>query len=171
MATQNRATSEASPRRRPNWSIRTIVENLSGHPIAHFQDPSQSLPGSSDAPPARAASPRLIDASDFRAAEESETPDPIDSVYPPLVGALGREYHGADHEHHAETIARHRPGPDDGSTARRAPGPLARPERIYLHYLLLHIDRLSDTALVYLGHAVEEERIHRAKAKSPAPPT
>ena len=37
------------------------------------------------------------------------------------------------------------------------PGPSTRPERIYLHYLLLHLDRLSDHALDYLAHSVREE--------------
>ncbi len=98
-------------------------------------------------------------------AREVADPDPIEAIYPPLVGELGREYHGKDHEHDAETIARHRGGPDALANTGRAPGPLARPERLYLHYLLLHMDRLSDTALVYLGHAVEEERVHRARSK------
>ncbi len=90
-------------------------------------------------------------------AREVADPDPIEAIYPPLVGELGREYHGKDHEHDAETIARHRSGPDALANTGRAPGPLARPERLYLHYLLLHMDRLSDTALVYLGHALETD--------------
>jgi hypothetical protein len=45
----------------------------------------------------------------------------------------------------------------------RPPAPSRRPERIYLHYLLLHIDRLNDSALRYLKHAVDEELEHRAK--------
>jgi hypothetical protein len=174
VATQDRATATAPPRRRPNWSLRTIVENVSGHPIAHFQDPPQSLPTPpaprSNAGVAASAPPdEPVAAADPR---EAADPDPIDAIYPPLVGELGREYHGKDHEHDAETIARHRTGPDAPASSVRASGPLARPERLYLHYLLLHMDRLSDTALVYLGHAVEEERVHRTRSKRtpPAPP-
>ena len=83
---------------------------------------------------------------------------------PPLVGATGREFHGTEYEHHLETHARHA-SPAGG----RAPGPLRRPERIYLHYLLLHMDRLSDTALRYLRTALDEEMDHRAPPLAPPP--
>lgn len=167
MATHDRATAEAPRRRRPNWSLRTIVENVSGHPIAHFQDPPQSLPtpAASRSTAGVAESNPPTDSLPAAEAREVPPPDPIEAIYPPLVGALGREYHGKDREHHAETIARHRSGPNGTATGLHAPGPLSRPERIYLHYLLLHMDRLSDTALVYLGHAVEEERVHRATSQ------
>ncbi|MFZ0700160.1 MAG: hypothetical protein WAN74_08265 [Thermoplasmata archaeon] len=171
MATTDRASVNAPARRRPNWSLRTIVENVSGHPIAHFQDPPQSLPIPPVSRPkagvaASTAPGEALPAADTRA---DAVPDPIEAIYPPLVGALGREYHGKEHEHDAETIARHRPGADGFASPPRIPGPLARPERLYLHYLLLHMDRLSDTALVYLGHAVEEERVHRSRSRR-APP-
>lgn len=167
MATHDRATAEAPVRHRPNWSVRTIVENLSGHPIAHFQDPPQSLPNPPTTRP-------LVGPSESPARSNAlpedgplgEPRDPTEAIYPPLVGALGREYHGKDREHHAETMAHHR---GDATGVPGSRGPLARPERIYLHYLLLHMDRLSDTALVYLGHAVEEERVHRASARSTGP--
>ncbi len=172
MATQERATADAPARRRPNWSLRTIVENVSGHPIAHFQDPPGSAPARTTprpipgivAPPSGAWTEGAGEFAD------DAVPDPVEAIYPPLIGPIGRAYHGADHQHHAETIARHRPEPGSDPRAVRAPGPLARPERIYLHYLLLHMDRLDDPALSYLGHAVEEERVHRASAKRTPPP-
>jgi hypothetical protein len=172
VATQDRATAEAPARRRPNWSLRTIVENVSGHPIAHFQDPPASLPARAlprtilgVATPTSGAQGALSGAS-----LEGAVLDPVDAVYPPLIGPIGREYHGADRQHHTETLARHHAEPGSDARSMRAPGPLARPERIYLHYLLLHMDRLSDTALSYLGHAVEEERVHRTSAPRPQPP-
>lgn len=167
MATQDRATTDAPARRRPNWSIRTIVQNVSGHPIAHFQDPPPSLPASPTS--VSAGSPSTLGTAATSDSAEGAAPDQIDAIYPPLVGALGREYHGTEHEHHVETMARHRSASEVPNGAPVAPGPLARPERIYLHYLLLHMDRLSDTALAYLGHAVEEERVHRAGAKRTVP--
>ena len=87
--------------------------------------------------------------------------DPVDRLYPPLVGPTGREFHGPAHENHAETIDRHRPLPG------RLPGPSHRPERLYLHYLLLHMDRLSESALRYLKLAVDEEVAHRARLAAP----
>lgn len=167
MVAPEQATASAPARRRPNWSLRTIVENVSGHPIAHFQDPPRS-PVS--APVAVVAPATGRSASGAGGSEEGEASlDPVDTIYPPLIGPIGRAYHGTEQEHHSETIARHRSEPGSATSARRATGPLARPERIYLHYLLLHMDRLSDTALDYLGHAAEEERAHRAKAR-PLPP-
>jgi len=91
--------------------------------------------------------------------------DPISHVYPPLVGPTGREYHGPENEHDRETLERHRSARD--GIGARPPGPSRRPERLYLHYLLLHMDRLSDSALRYLRTAVEEEVAHR----TPPPPT
>jgi hypothetical protein len=43
---------------------------------------------------------------------------------------------------------------------------------LYLHYLLLHMDRLSDTALRYLQTVLREEMDHRAPAAVllPLPP-
>jgi len=74
------------------------------------------------------------------------------------VGPTGRDFHGPDHQHHVETIERHRPLPG------HLPGPTHRPERLYLHYLLLHMDRLSASALHYLKIAVDEEMAHRSRS-------
>ena len=100
-------------------------------------------------------------------------PDPIDRVYPPLVGVTGRSLHGPDHEHHDATLhsIRGEPMAAEPGTRPHAPGPSRRPERIYLHYLLLHMDRLSDAALGYLKHAVDEEVDQRApRPAAPAGP-
>ena len=80
----------------------------------------------------------------------------MDRLYPPLVGPTGRAFHGPEHENHTETLERHRPPPG------HIPGPTHRPERLYLHYLLLHMDRLSGSALHYLKIAVDEEIAHRS---------
>ena len=94
---------------------------------------------------------------------EEEEPDPVARVYPPLTGETGRSLHGAAHEHHRETLetVRASPTPPEPGQRTHPPGPSKRPERIYLHYLLLHIDRLSDHALHYLARAVKEELEHR----------
>ena len=154
------ATIDGPARRRASWSLKTIVEDVAGRPISELQDPGRPmhpyLRGKVAELPARPI------------AETSPEPpyDPISHLYPPLVGSTGREYHGAENEHDRETLERHRPIGDGGRTPR-APGPVHRPERLYLHYLLLHMDRLSDSALRYLRTAVEEETSHRAL---PPPP-
>ena len=157
------ATSDGPVRRRTSWSLKSIVEDVAGRPIAELQEPGRPvhpyLAGRSDTP----APPALPSGG-----EPAEEPyDPVENFYPPLAGPTAREYHGPEHEHHAETLERHRPDPAAASGRSRPPGPLHRPERLYLHYLLLHVDRLSDSGLRYLQQSVEEELAHRAR---PAPP-
>jgi len=159
------ATIEGPPRRRASWSLKTIVEDVAGRPIGELQDPSRPvhpyLQGKVVAPKPLAS----------RTAPEPPY-DPIDHVYPPLIGPAGREYHGPEHEHHRETLDRHRPPTDASGQPLRTPGPSHRPERLYLHYLLLHMDRLSNSALHYLQRAVEEEVTHREPLRavpSPSP--
>ncbi len=146
------ATIEGPPRRRTSWSLKTIVEDVAGRPIGELQDPGRPvhpyLKGRIvEVPPEPSISSR----------PPNDWYDPVDRLYPPLVGPAGREFHGPEHENHAETIDRHRPLPG------RIPGPSHRPERLYLHYLLLHMDRLSGSALRYLKLAVDEELAHRAR--------
>ncbi|HTS33820.1 MAG TPA: hypothetical protein VMI55_07810 [Thermoplasmata archaeon] len=94
--------------------------------------------------------------------------DPVGHVHPPFVGAPGRAYHGPEHEHDEATLERHRT-PD----SLRGAGPSRRPERLYLHYLLLHLDRLNDTSLQYLRAALEEEigRRHPPPPRAAPPPS
>jgi hypothetical protein len=161
------ATVEGPARRRASWSLKTIVEDVAGRPIQDLQDPERPLhpylKGKIE-PPERAAPP-----------DPDEPPyDPVDHLYPPLVGPTGRAYHGPEHEHHRETLDRHRP--PEGTRVGRRPGPSQAPERLYLHYLLLHMDRLNDSGLRYLRRAVDEELAHRghpatsaAEGAAPAP--
>lgn len=165
------ATADRPPRRRASWNLKSIVEDVAGRPIGELQDPQRPvhpyLEGkAASAPPERppwASPPR-------RVAVETAPYDPVGHVYPPLVGSVGRSYHGSENEHHQETLERHRPDPEStpGNPAHPA-GPSHRPERIYLHYLLLHMDKLSPSALQYLRLAVDEEIAHRARP--PLPPT
>jgi len=154
------ATAEGPSRRRTSWSLRTIVEDVAGRPIEELQDPNRPvhpyLQGR--------LAPRPTVARPAAPTDEAEPYDPVDHFSPPLVGATGRAFHGTEYEHHRETLARH-PSPEGGP----APGPLRRPERIYLHYLLLHMDRLSDSALRYLRTALDEEMDHRAPPLEAAP--
>jgi hypothetical protein len=138
--------------------LKTIVEDVVGRPIDDFQEPG------------RPVHPYLRSKAEAAAAVPETAPyDPVGHFYPPLVGARGREFHGPEHEHHAETLERHRPEPPEPGMPARAPGPSHRPERLYLHYLLLHMDRLSDSALRYLRLAVEEEVAHRERVADPPP--
>jgi hypothetical protein len=157
-------TADGPARRRPSWNLRSIVEDVGGRPITDFQDPDRPmhpyLHAHLDARTAAAAAE----------AEENELYDPVGRIYPPLVGETGRALHGKAAEHHPETLASVTPavvGPS--GRPPHAPGPSHRPERIYLHYLLLHLDRLNDSALAYLAHAVDEERQHRARSTPQAP--
>jgi hypothetical protein len=184
---------DGRPRRRTSWSLRSIVEEVGGHPISDYQDPARpvhpyvrlvsrlppSAPAATARPGARAP-PRADpiptqDAAARPGPEELPEPDPVARFYPPLTGATARELHGPEHEHHRETLEGLRGEPEAPAPGVRPhpPGPSRRPERIYLHYLLLHLDQLSDHALRYLGHAVKEELEHRsaAAAAPPAPPS
>ncbi|MCI4345402.1 MAG: hypothetical protein L3K07_01400 [Thermoplasmata archaeon] len=161
MATAPAEEEPTPPPRRDSWSLRQIVEEVAGQPLEAFQDPSRAPHPyvHLKATHAAATKPR---------AEPEE--DPVARVYPPLVGEVGRKLHGPEAEHHRETLeALEEYGP---RVTLRPPGPSRRPERIYLHYLLLHLDRLSDRALEYLRAAVREELEHRASASTepPAPP-
>ena len=158
------ATADGPARRKTSWNLRTIVEEVAGRPIAELQDPSRPvhpyLKGKGIGEPTPSA---------HRPEPDAEDPDgPFELLYPPLVGPIGREFHGKANEHHRETLERHRPlaGPD--GKPLHPPGPSRRTEPLYLHYLLLHMDRLSDSALRYLKLAVEEEIAHRHPP--PAPP-
>jgi hypothetical protein len=165
------ATPDHPARRRTSWNLKSIVEDVAGRPIGELQDPDRPvhpyLQGkvestSSDERPRWGSPPR-------RVSSESEEYDPVGHVYPPLIGSAGRAYHGAANEHHQPTLDRHPAEKESvpGNPARPS-GPFHRPERIYLHYLLLHMDRLSPSALQYLRQAVDEEVAHRARP--PLPP-
>ncbi len=164
-AVETEATVDGPSRRKASWNLKAIVEDVAGRPITELQDPNRPvhpyLEGkvrvtSPPESPPWSSPPR-------RVPPEPVVYDPVGHVYPPLVGEVGRSYHGADHEHHLETLERHRPDSEStpGNPAR-APGPTHRPERLYLHYLLLHLDKLSPSALQYLRLAVDDEVAHRA---------
>ena len=163
------ATSAGPPRRKASWNLKSIVEDVAGRPIGELQDPARPvhpyLEGKLAAPstdrPPWASPPR-------RVPPETAPYDPVGHVYPPLVGPVGRSYHGSEHEHHLETLERHRTESEGGpGDPPRLPGPSHRPERLYLHYLLLHLDRLSPSALQYLKQAVDDEVAHRARPALP----
>ncbi len=157
------ASAEGPPRRRESWSLKTLVEEAAGRPIGDLVDPEQPLHPylrvkmGSDAPTAGRTAPIA------GAGPEPDALDPVDRIHPPLTGATGRRLHGPQHEHHPETLGAldTEREPIAPGIRPHPPGPSRRPERIYLHYLLLHLDRLSDSALRYLAQAVREEIDHR----------
>jgi hypothetical protein len=155
-------------RRRDSWNLRHIVEDVTGRTMEDLQDPSRpahpflkSVPPPSSSPPQRLS---VTTGGPAVPVGETEDPDdPVARIHPPLVGETGRSFYGSEHQHHQPTLdemttAAEPPSP---GTRPHAPGPSRRPERIYLHYLLLHMDRLSDSSLKYLQRAVEEEVQHR----------
>ena len=156
--------------------MKTIVEDVAGRPIDELQDPDRPVhpylkvkAGSSSAESHPLASHPIHSA---HASGGEDPPDPIEHIYPPLIGETGRSYHGKEAEHHHETLhaLASTPSAPEPGVRPHAPGPSRRPERIYLHYLLLHMDSLNDAALRYLKHAVDEEVAHREKPTAPAKP-
>jgi hypothetical protein len=172
------ATPDGPARRRESWSLKNLVEDIAGKPISELQDPARPThpylkvknAGPPPTGPPWGSPPRVSSGRAVAALEPAD--DPIDRVYPPLVGETGRTLHGPEHEHHAPTLHEAAAGPFEAGPGQppHPPGPSQRPERIYLHYLLLHMDRLNDHALRYLKHAVDEEVRHRETSAPPTPP-
>jgi hypothetical protein len=156
------ATIDGPARRRTSWSLKSIVEDVAGRPISELQDP------------ARPVHPYLrgkgVEGPTALPAADDPPYDPVTHLYPPLVGPTGRQFHGPGHEHHGETLDRHRSLTDADGRPLHPPGPSRNPERLYLHYLLLHMDRLSLSALRYLRQTVQEEIGHRERAAAGTPP-
>lgn len=156
-------------RRRDSWNLRHIVEDVTGRSIEDMQDPGRPVhPFLKSAPPnpGTAPSPRLAGTATAAAPsteDVEDVDDPVARVHPPFAGETGRAFHGAENEHHQPTLNEMTTvaEPPSPGTRPHTPGPSRRPERIYLHYLLLHMDRLSDSALKYLQRQVEEEVQHR----------
>ena len=152
-------------RRRDSWNLRTIVEDVTGRSIEEMQDPSRPVhPFLKSVPPPAASAGHRVGVTPLASGDSFEgTDDPVARIHPPLVGETGRAFHGSEHEHHQPTLDEMATAAEPPSPGIRphTPGPSQRPERIYLHYLLLHMDRLSDSALKYLQRAVDEEAQHR----------
>ncbi len=161
--------------RRDSWSLRTIVKEVSGHSLEEFQDPARAphpylrVKPPEGGPPTAGVHPTAHHAVRAEVAAGKDDPptvptDPVDRFNPPLVGAVGRRSHGPGQVHDADSLES-----VGGPGVGRPSSPSRRPERVYLHYLLLHLDRLSDHALRYLERAVSEELEHR-KASGPERP-
>jgi hypothetical protein len=163
---------EGTGRKRDSWSLKTLVEEVAGRPIGDFQDPERPTHPYVEFHRRRTAAASAGTVT-VEVRDDDVSDDPVDRVYPPLSGATGRALHGPDHEHHAATLASVEGEAEPASPGRRnhLPGPSRRPERVYLHYLLLHLDRLNDAALQYLRNAVDNELRHRAAPPMTPPPS
>ena len=155
-------------RRRDSWNLRHIVEDVTGRSIEEMQDPGRPAhPFLNSIPPPGAPAAARISVtttpSEIPVEEDEDLDDPVGRIHPPLVGEVGRTFHGPEHEHHQPTMKEMSTAVDPPSPGAKphTPGPSRRPERIYLHYLLLHMDRLTDSSLKYLQRAVDEEVHHR----------
>ena len=170
MGAEAQATVSGPARRRDSWSLKTIVEDVAGRPLADFQDPQRPVHPYVQLKSASVPAARPVAA--VPAPEPDDADDPVARVYPPLTGANARWLHGPEREHPSALLKELARAPEPGGPGVRShpPGPSRRPERVYLHYLLLHIDRLNDTALRYLHRAVEEELHHREAALKESPP-
>ena len=167
-----------APRRRASWSLKTIVEDVAGRTLEDLQEPGRPVHPYVQAKLAHTGngpSTTVSHSEPSGASRDLTEDDPVAHYSPPLSGAVGRAAHGTEFEHHKETIDHlgRIPAQVGPGSPPHPPGPSRRPERIYLHYLLLHLDHLSDTSLAYLGQAVAEElrhrEAHRARVAPPAP--
>ena len=116
------------------WSLKKIVEQVTGKPLSSFQDPVKTVrpePDYVNPPP-----PRAPPVTSFLARPDPDTLPTLPELDAPPRRVL--TYH---------TVSSSRP-------SHRSPADL---ERKYLAYLMLHLDSLSDPALRYLRQAVEEE--------------
>jgi hypothetical protein len=167
------ASTERRGRSNP-WSVRKLAEQVSGRPFHEIGGPGALSPGtptsdpgassrSSEDPP---ASPSPEKGPTSR--PEPETDPPLNDFLPGLVMAT------------SSPSARHpiwplvRPLPEEVRREVPSAGPTANHpsppgsakfhrkdrrelEKVYLSYLLLHLNHLPEPALRYLRHAVEEE--------------
>ncbi|MHB8352461.1 MAG: hypothetical protein ACYDFT_07250, partial [Thermoplasmata archaeon] len=147
----------APTRRKDSWSLRHLVRDVSGLSLEELQEPGREPHPYLRIKPDAAGVPLRTETLPERPAAGI---DPVFRVTPPLVGPIGRELHGPTTLHHNETLDR-ASREAGGLSVGRPTSPLRRPERVYLHYLLLHLDRLSTASLEYLRHSVEEELLHR----------
>ncbi len=198
-------TAEAPPSKKPTpWSVRKIVEQVTGRPLESMQDPPGTRrPSRTASPPPREEPPleryhqETGGAALALLASPEETPGPSEdreaSASRPAVRAPE-----PDEPERNPTLRAFLPGSPSplgrGRTGRPPSLPLTRPlprevveevermreeeslpalektepharghaatrelEKVYLSYLLMHMDRLTEPALKYLRHAVEEE--------------
>jgi len=122
------------------------VEQVTGQPISNVQGPAvaESRPS---------PSPRLGLPAFLPGGIRDDTPPTLPLPRPLLAGGGG-----------TRKTPREAPGPSDAGDRlvsdpqdRREPSQALELERVYLSYLLLHLDRLAEPALKYLRHAVEQE--------------
>lgn len=196
-------TAEAPPSKKPTpWSVRKIVEQVTGRPLESMQDPPGTRRSSRPTPPAAARedppleryhessagpvvallaepeSPQLErgqepSSSRAKGAEKEEvdrnpslraflpgTPPSVGrgraprAPSLPLTRPLPREViDEVDRMREEQEL----PGPEPGEVQGRGHSATRELERVYLSYLLMHMDRLTEPALKYLRHAVEEE--------------
>jgi hypothetical protein len=188
------------PARKPTpWSVKKIVEQVTGRPLESMQDPPSSRRSSKVAAPAARDPPLeryheepgnglalIVEAPESEESPRSsrfEAPRGAEELSPPPSGknpSLRAFLPGA-------------PAPSTSGRSARAPTlPITHPlplevveevdklraeegappipmsegshahkrtelERVYLSYLLMHLDKLTEPALKYLLHAVEEE--------------
>ncbi|MDE1820223.1 MAG: hypothetical protein KGJ23_07220 [Euryarchaeota archaeon] len=187
-------TTEAPPGKKPTpWSVRKIVEQVTGRPLESMQDPPGTRRAPRPAPPPRSEPPlERFHEEDGPALSVLVDPDLEREERPRSVHV---EAAGVDELEKGPGLRAFLPGapnpPVSGRAPRPASLPLTRPlprqvieevermredegeaplgspsahahgsrelERVYLSYLLMHMDRLTEPALKYLRHAVEEE--------------
>ena len=198
------ASSEGSldgpPGRKPTpWSVRKIVEQVTGRPLESMQDPpgTRREPRASGPAPPRdppleryheeagpaitvlvepeSEGPRVLETREERdlprqkaLGEEEERSPTLRSFLPgaPAQSASGRPSRPSTlpitrplPREVVEEVERMRADEGEPPLTKAGSNPHASRdlERVYLSYLLMHLDRLTEPALQYLRHAVEEE--------------
>lgn len=126
-----------------HWSIRKIVEDVTGKKIEEFQDPRDTTVRVDH----RAA--RRMEEESAAAESDVAASEPLTSFLPqpkkaPLFSTLPPE------------LLENVPFPPGGNASRKSSNG-KQLERLYLAYLMLHMGGLTDPALRYLRDAVEDE--------------
>ncbi len=134
------------PRRATPWSVRKIVEQVTGESLSNGQGAPGIVPRSTSS--ARIGLPAFL-------------PGGLGTDGPPTL-PLPRPLHPGGEESRAGARASSGEAPEGprgvpSFPGRRQASQTLELERVYLSYLLLHLDRLAEPALKYLRHAVEQE--------------
>jgi hypothetical protein len=150
------------PRRGNSWSLRRIVHEVAGQPLEAFQDPAREphpyvayvtthrAPPDGSLRPLEPPDPELAPERPIPRTERRPSPPP-EMEPAPVLDTEPPEHVEFPIEAEALTAA--------------PPVPSRRPERMYLHQLLLRLDQLDDHALRHLQSEVDEELAHRAETR------
>lgn len=190
---------DGPPRKATPWSVRKIVEQVTGRPLESMQDPpgtrrNRPTPSAPRDPPLERYHEESGPVVTVLAEPAPVEPEPVmDASDPPRARAIPLDDLPSERTPSLRAFLPGTPPPTaSGRPSRPAALPISRTlpkevveeverlraeegnpmpktlegphsprhgevERVYLSYLLMHLDKLTEPALKYLRHAVEEE--------------